>query len=102
MDGRLALMALLMAALPSCSSSDDSGPPTREGDIRANEVWKNGLKLTGVVRIFEGATVEIEPGARITCVNPALIVVGGTLRVASTGKHATIACSHWGGLKVAG
>jgi len=66
---RLALLPLVALAISSCSSSEDDKVKvdTKVGDIRTNEVWKDGLKLTGVIRIFEGATVEIEPGAKITC-----------------------------------
>lgn len=102
---RLALLTLIAAGV--CSCSEDSKDPKAEdinsksGDIRTNEVWKDGLKLDGVVRIFEGATVEIEPGAKIDCTEAALIQVGGTLRVKSTAQHATIRCSRWRGIQVA-
>ena len=100
---RLALLTLIAAGLSSCSENDTKPEDTnsKSGDIRTNEVWKDGLKLTGVVRIFEGATVEIEPGARIDCTEAALIQVGGTLRVKATAQHATISCSRWRGIQVA-
>jgi hypothetical protein len=99
---RLALTTLALAlAMPSCSEEEAPRAQTKEGDVRANEVWKDGLELTGVVRIYEGATVEIEPGARISCTEAVQIQVGGVLRVKSTAKHATIVCPRWRGLLVA-
>src|SRR5262245_32375671 len=97
----LAFMALV-AALPSCATEEEKPKiETKSGDIRTNEVWKDGLKLDGVVRIYEGATVEIDPGARISCVEAVQIQVGGVLRVKSTAKHATITCPRWRGILVA-
>ena len=99
---RLALLTSLAAGLASCSSSEEPpAPATKLGDVRTNEVWKDGLKLTGVVRIFEGATVEIEPGAKITCSEAVVVQVGGTLRVKSADKHASIVCPRWRGIQVA-
>jgi len=100
---RIAALTLIAAGVSSCSASDDETENTsaKSGDIRTNEVWKDGTMLAGVVRIFEGATVEIEPGAKIGCTEAALIQVGGTLRVKSTAKHATISCSRWRGIQVA-
>jgi hypothetical protein len=100
---RFALLPLFVMGLTSCSSEEDSltKVAAKSGDIRTNEVWKDGLVLDGVVRIFEGATVEIEPGAKIKCKEPVIIQVGGTLRVKSTGEHATITCSRWRGIQVA-
>jgi hypothetical protein len=71
------------------------------GDIRENVTWKSGTKIAGLVRIFEGATVEIEPGARIACTEAAQIQIGGTLRVKSAARHAAIGCPRWTGLLVA-
>jgi hypothetical protein len=100
----LPLLALPLL-LASCSSEDTSSTtPTisgKSGDIRTTEVWKDGLELVGVIRIFEGATVEIEPGAKIKCREPVLIQVGGTLRVKSTERHASITCARWRGIQVA-
>jgi len=104
---RIALLTLIAAGLISCSdegsSSDEgtAGDDGKSGDIRASEVWKDGVKLTGVVRIYEGATVEIEPGAKIDCTEAAQIQVGGTLRVKATAEHATISCPRWRGIVVA-
>ncbi|OJY26370.1 MAG: hypothetical protein BGO98_39125 [Myxococcales bacterium 68-20] len=100
---RLALLPLVALAISSCSSSEDDKVKvdTKVGDIRTNEVWKDGLKLTGVIRIFEGATVEIEPGAKITCSESVLIQVGGAIRVESSNEHASIACPRWRGIQVA-
>jgi hypothetical protein len=98
---RFAPTLLLALALSSCSEEETTkGPRTRSGDIRTNEVWTNGLQLDGVVRIFEGATVEIEPGARITCTEAVLIQVGGTLKIKSTDKHVSIVCPRWRGIQV--
>jgi hypothetical protein len=101
MLSRLALLTFSVIALASCSSEDASTPATKVGDVRSSEVWKDGLTLTGVVRIFEGATVEIEPGAKIGCTEAALIQVGGTLRVKGTAAHARITCNRWRGIQVA-
>ncbi len=99
----LPLVTLIAAGLISCS--DEESKTTTEtgkaGDVRTNEVWKDGLKLSGVVRIYEGATVEIEPGATIDCTDATQIQVGGTLRVKATAQHAAIRCSRWRGIVVA-
>ena len=99
---RLALLSFLALGVVSCSEEDAADTNTRSGDIRGNDVWKDGVQLTGVIRIFEGATVTIEPGAKITCSESVLIQVGGKLVVNSPGaKHATISCKRWRGLLVA-
>ena len=88
----------------ACGSEDTRAaedPSGVVGDIRSNVTWKTGTKLTGVVKIFEGATVEIEPGAKISCVESAQIQVGGTLRTRSSGAHAVISCGRWTGILVA-
>ena len=92
---------LLLAACGS-SSSEEADPNERVGDIRGAVVWKPGTKLTGIVRIFEGASVEIEPGAQISCTESTQIFVAGTLRVRGGGAaHAAIRCSAWSGIIVA-
>jgi hypothetical protein len=101
----LASVAIL-AALTSCTASTNpapSGPKPNEriGDIRTNDVWKDGYRLVGLVRIMPGATVEIEPGARISCLASAQVQIGGTLHVDSAAKHASISCEQWVGLLVA-
>ena len=94
---------VLLAALSGCASSSsvEVNPNERVGDIRSNDVWKTGTQLTGVVRIYEGATVEIEPGAHITCTDATQIIVGGTLRVQGGTAHASITCPSWSGFLVA-
>ncbi|MBX3200982.1 MAG: hypothetical protein KF894_22775 [Labilithrix sp.] len=99
---RVALLTILALAVSSCSSESTTPEvDTKIGDIRADEVWKDGLELTGPIRIFEGATVEIAPGAKITCHESVIIQVGGTLRVQSSDKHASIVCRRWRGIQVA-
>ena len=93
-----------------CSSSDSSGslstPPATttvdglSGDIRADTTWADGTKLGGIIRIVEGVTVTIAPGAKITCSNPVQIQIGGTLKVDSQATHAVITCSSWTGVLV--
>jgi hypothetical protein len=100
---------LCLSCSSSTSGTDASGnttpppkPNERIGAIHENDTWKDGYKLTGVVQIFEGATVEIEPGAHITCTTPAVqIQIGGTLRVKGGGARTSIACDAWRGLLVA-
>jgi hypothetical protein len=101
--GSAALVGFVLLASPGLlSCSEEEGPTNeRSGDIRGADVWKNGYKLTGVIRIVEGATVEIEPGARITCSSAVQILIGGTLRAKSgSGKRAAINCSSWRGILV--
>lgn len=98
-------VSLLAAALSclsfvGCSSDDAATPDRREGDIRANETWKNGLELTNTVRIIGPAVVEIEAGATIKCAKGVQILVGGVLRKAA-GAKSKIACSDWEGIVVA-
>ncbi len=94
----------LISVFAGCSS-DDTGTAEEDGvsgDIRQSVTWTDGTKLTGVVRIFEGATVDIAPGARITCRESVKIQVGGTLRTKSSAdKHASITCAKWQGIQVA-
>jgi hypothetical protein len=106
--GALAASVLCLSCSSSNSGTDSSGntaPPKaneRIGEIHQNDTWKDGYKLTGVVEIFEGATVEIEPGARIACTTPAVqIQIGGTLRVKGGGARTVITCNDWRGLLVA-
>jgi hypothetical protein len=107
---RVALLGLGLLACSSSPSSTDTGQPTapaplkpneRAGDIHADDVWKDGYKLTGLIRIFEGATVEIEPGAKISCSDAVQIQVGGTLRIKGGAARTLITCSHWRGILVA-
>jgi hypothetical protein len=93
-------LAGALLTLAGCSSDDGAQPDTRAGDIRTNDVWKDGLELTGTVRIIAPAVVEIEPGAKIKCAPGAQILVGGTLRKAA-GARSKIACAQWGGIVVA-
>lgn len=98
-------MLLSLAALPclcvaGCSSEEDSTPDARVGDIRTNDVWKNGLELTGTVRIIGPSVVEIEAGAVIKCSKGTQILVGGVLRKAP-GARAKIECEEWTGILVA-
>jgi hypothetical protein len=102
-------LAVGLAALSvSCSSSDSTGtstgpkPNERIGDIKENDTWKDGFKLTGLIAIHETATVDIDPGATITCTDAVQIQVGGTLRIKGGDKHARITCPHWRGILVAG
>jgi hypothetical protein len=104
-SSRMSLTLALLAApavLCGCSSDDD---PTNDrekvGEIRQNQTWKNGDKIVGVVSVFEGATLEIEPGAVIGCTPAAKIQVGGTLRVKAGARRAKISCPQWTGILVA-
>ncbi len=96
-------MMMIAAVTGACSSSDGEEPKDEGivGDIRQSQTWTNGTKLGGIIRIFEGVTVEIEPGARIECTEAVQIQVGGTLRVKSPGQRATITCPRWRGILVA-
>lgn len=84
----------------SACSDDEGAGESRSGDIRASEVWKDGLKLTGSVSVYPGAVVEIEPGATISCAPGVRLIIGGTLRKAA-GARARIACEDWVGIAVA-
>ena len=91
----------MVPGLAACSSDDETkNEHEKSGDIRQNQVWKDGDKLVGVVNIFEGATVEIEPGAKISCTPAAKVQIGGTLRVKAGGNRAKISCPNWTGLVV--
>jgi len=91
----------VLALLGAACGGDDAPSNEVSGDIRASTTWRSGTKLAGVVRIFEGATVEIEPGAQIDCVEAAQIQVGGTLRVKSAARRVAIRCPRWTGILVA-
>jgi len=96
----LSLGALSCLVLGACSSDEETPPDTRAGDIRTNDVWKNGMQLTGTVRIIAPAVVEIEAGATIRCSKGTQIQIGGTLRKAA-GARSKITCTEWDGLVVA-
>lgn len=102
----------LALTLVACSSSSDntnngtSGGTTTPpdgivGDVRESVTWEDGTKLAGVVRIVEGTTVTIAPGAKITCNDATQILVGGTIKVDAKAKHASISCAKWTGITVA-
>jgi hypothetical protein len=95
----LSVVALACLSVSGCSTEEET-PDTRAGDIRANDTWKNGLELTGTVRIIGPSVVEIEPGATIKCTKGAQILIGGVLRKAP-GAKAKISCSDWQGILVA-
>lgn len=101
------LSVFACAAVLGCSSSDGGSPggggaasDARAGEIRGNDVWKNGVVLTGSVVIAKDAVVEIEKGAKITCAAGANIVVMGTLKARASDAHAKITCEQWNGLQV--
>lgn len=103
-------LAVLALTAAGCSSSDSTASPGGttgqtvsglSGDIRADTTWQDGQELGGIIRIVEGVTVTIAPGAHIKCNAPVQIQIGGTLKVDSAATHASIACSAWTGLLVA-
>ena len=107
-------LALALVLVAACSSSDDTTPNTGGssgttapppdglvGDVRESVTWEDGTKLAGVVRIVEGTTVTIAPGAKITCNEATQILLGGTLKVSAKDKHAKISCAKWTGITVA-
>lgn len=96
----VALASALSCLSVSGCSEDEKTPDTRAGDVRANDTWKDGLELTGTVRIIGPAVVEIEPGATIKCAKGVQILVGGVLKKAP-GAKARIACPDWLGILVA-
>lgn len=99
-----ALTALAAAMLLSCSSSSSSSgtnPNERVGDIHQDDTWADGTKLTGLIRIFEGATVTVQPGAKITCTDAVQIQVGGSFVIKGGSKRTQITCNHWRGFIVA-
>jgi predicted heme/steroid binding protein len=105
-------LAFALVLVAACSSSDDttpnggtSGTATPPdgvvGDIRESVTWEDGTKLAGVIRIVEGTTVTIAPGAKITCSDATNIQIGGTLKVSAKDNHAKISCAKWTGVTVA-
>jgi predicted heme/steroid binding protein len=97
--------------LTACSSSTETTPdgnsssgttPTPPdgfvGDVRESLTWEDGQKLAGVIRIVEGVTVTIAPGAKIQCNDATQIVIGGTLKVNAESNHAKISCAKWEGI----
>ncbi|AKV01927.1 hypothetical protein AKJ09_08590 [Labilithrix luteola] len=95
------LTVALALGVSGCSSSDEAAAPDgRAGEIRGADLWKDGLQLTGIVTIAEGAVVDIEPGAKITCAEGAALYVSGTLRAKAAANHARISCAEWMGVVV--
>ena len=85
------------------------------GAITAPTTWRTGIvhRLSGVVRVTDGATLTIEPGARIEGAAGAALIVERTGRIQAlgtltqpivpgcpSGSVATRDC--WGGLVIAG
>jgi hypothetical protein len=95
-----ALTALASATLVSCSSSAPT-PNERVGEIHQNDTWTDGTKLTGLIQIYEGATVTVEPGAKITCTDAVQIQIGGSFVIKAGSKRTQITCNHWRGFLVA-
>jgi hypothetical protein len=96
------LSGLALALLSSGCSSDakEEDANARTGEIKASETWGDGIKLTGIVTIAAGATVDLAPGATIACTEGARIFVSGTLRAKAAAKHAKITCPKWAGILV--
>lgn len=94
------LLAVGVLAAGCSSEEDGAEPDARAGEIRGNDVWKNGVVLTGTVTIAKDAVVEIEPGAQIKCAEGGAISVAGTLRVRAAANHAKISCARWSGIAV--
>ncbi|MBX3189039.1 MAG: hypothetical protein KF819_18605 [Labilithrix sp.] len=90
-------LALASAGCSSDPATEDAN--ARAGDITAPETWGD-IKLTGAVTIAAGVTVDIAPGANITCGEGSRIFVSGTLRARAAAKHAKISCPQWAGLLV--
>jgi len=106
---RFALCSIASLSLLAACSSDSNTPGTTtppddgsiSGDIRQSVTWEDGTRLSGTIRIVEGVSVEIAPGAKITCNEATQIVLGGTLKVkAQAGAHSSIACDKWTGITV--
>lgn len=103
-------LSCVLVAVAGCSSSssggDDPAPSagaggdTRTGQIAADDLWKDGVVLTGSVIIGKDAVVEIAAGAKITCAAGANIIVRGTLKSRASASHAKITCDSWNGLQV--
>lgn len=102
---------VLALTVVACSSSDDTTNPGGSsgttpppdglvGDVRESVTWDDGMKLAGVVRIVEGVTVTIAPGAKIQCNEATQILLGGTLKVSAKDNHAKITCAKWTGIAV--
>ncbi|MBX3231061.1 MAG: hypothetical protein KIT84_36990 [Labilithrix sp.] len=98
-----------LLVLTACSSSSDpkdspTPPPVDDGslvgDVSQSVTWTDGTVLGGKIRILEGATVEIAPGAKLSCKDSAEIIIGGTLKVSSAATHASISCAKWLGVVV--
>ena len=98
----VSIAGLACLGLSGCSSDEAAAPETRAGDIRTNDVWKDGVELTGAVSIYPGSTVDIAAGATVKCSPGIRVIVGGTLRKAA-GARSKISCAGdgWTGLVVA-
>jgi hypothetical protein len=78
--------------------------PTSGGGARSGaqvETWSTGKKLSGIVEVPLGTTVEIASGASIGCAQDAKVVVRGILRVKAGSNPAKISCNTWAGIQVA-
>ncbi|HEY8074431.1 MAG TPA: right-handed parallel beta-helix repeat-containing protein [Labilithrix sp.] len=95
------VLALALTALIGCSSSSGSAEPqARVGQINGSDTWQGEVTLTGAVIVAKGATVEIAPGAHITCAAGASIYVDGVLHARAAASHAKISCPTWNGIAV--
>ncbi len=93
-------------ALAGCSGAEDmkpASPSSAPGVGKSSakvETWSSGKKLSGVVEVPLGTTVEIAPGANIGCSQDAKVVVRGILRVKAASAPAKISCNTWAGIEV--
>ncbi len=67
-----------------------------------SQTWTTGTQIGSPVIIDTSATVTVAPGAMVTMANGVTVTVKGTLTAtSSTGTHATLTGTSWGGIIVA-
>ncbi len=112
------LAVIGIVRIPKLLASEVARAPVREiasGTITTSTIWHAGVlhRISGPVRVTDGATLTIEPGARVEGTAGAAIVVERTGRIQAVGtltEPIVLGCPAtsvaardcWGGLVIAG
>lgn len=76
-------------------------PAPAGGTEIGSETWKDGKQIPTSITIRAGATVDIDPGAKVSASTGVAITVKGTLSVKAAANHAKLGGMNWKGIVVA-
>jgi hypothetical protein len=90
------------------TSSGGTSGGSSSGNPVQTDTWKDGKQITANLDIVAGATVTLDPGAKITVAKDVAITVHGTLTASDKANHASLSLapgsasgSTWAGIIVA-